>query len=71
MERSRMRYRKVYTPTDYTTITPDMVRRWMAMEARLEASIKEAIETPAETLLEMHDQKLIVDMLQFIKDGKE
>lgn len=64
-----MRYRQVYTPTDYTTITPEMVKRWMAMEARLDemlAYIQSGNTGDSQELLDT-----LNDVLAYIKDGKE
>lgn len=61
-----MRYRHVYTPTDHVTITPEMVERWMAMEARLEDYIEQLKAEPTTFI-----QETLAETLMKIKDGKE
>lgn len=62
-----MRYRQVYTLTDYTTITPEMVRRWMALEQRLDemqAYVQSGNTGDSQELLDT-----LNDVLAYIKDG--
>lgn len=64
-----MNYQHFYTPTDYTTITPDMVRRWMALEQRLDemqAYIQSGNTGDSQELLDT-----LNDVLEYVKDGKE
>lgn len=66
-----MSYKNAYIPTDYTTITPDMAKRWMAMEARLDLLIEAHGKATPQGDLANKIQDVLMSTLQFVKDGKD